>query len=270
MCHDRARSRQECYFAGRSVLPPGGAPISGYHDNTSLHPHVTLAKPGPQREQWLVDRAATYIREAYDRHSIVLEEFRTAYGIPDLLEIRFDQQSLQDRMSFAPVCSQPITPDAARLLCLLHFRDTTKSAALAELRFSLRRLSAALDVLADRNLIDAATPVVRARKSRYEFSITSIIAYEAKLKNWTRAVFQAQRHLWFADRSFVLLPILPPRANERLITTCQKCCVGLTIFQDGALRCVVEAEPYPVAPNWFRWYLNELLADVKSLDAGAI
>lgn len=96
--------------------------------------------------------------------------------------------------------------------------------------------------------------------NKYADVLTDSIAIEAKLKDWRRALKQAYRYKWFADKSFVFLPlenIAVPMANVSLF---ERYNVGLASVSKTEGIEVVHA-PYAETPisRPMRIALNEHL-----------
>jgi hypothetical protein len=101
-------------------------------------------------------------------------------------------------------------------------------------------------------------------------ALQGLVAIEAKLTDWQRAIDQAQRHLWFAQSSYVLLATRGSNAVERAAAGCREAGVGL-IGPDsrGQLRVLVQAGRSPLRPEALAWRINERIVDLHS-DSGEV
>lgn len=64
-------------------------------------------------------------------------------------------------------------------------------------------------------------------KNKYELSYKKSIAFEAKLRNWKRALMQAYRYKWFADYSYVVLDESHSKIAIENLDTFKKLNIGL-------------------------------------------
>jgi hypothetical protein len=212
----------------------------------------------------LVRSAVEHLRSNANDSGIIFEEHRTSYGRPDILEIAYDEALLAARLR-RDRSAAVITKDSAWLLSILDTKAVlTEKDARQRLQFTPRRFDRALAVLDSRHLVCCESGGMRILESRY--LVKSIKAYEAKLKDWTKAIAQAQRHLWFADESLVILSPISENVCARVLTACQAAGVGLAICDGTGLQNIQIPEPCRPSRSWLNWYLNETVCDIKDLD----
>lgn len=73
--------------------------------------------------------------------------------------------------------------------------------------------------------------------NKYELSFKKNIAFEAKLRNWKKAVMQAYRYKWFADYSYVVLDEAHSKVAIENLPLFKKLNVGLmTISVNGVIK----------------------------------
>jgi hypothetical protein len=239
-------------------------------ESAELAASNTLEAEWPS-EKAVVTAAVSQLRMTTQHDSVILEEFRTSFGLPDILHLRYDPEKLEARMRTYPHPRIPITRDSARLISLLtHNGPLTEPDAVQLLSFTTRRFRAAIAPLLKRNLVIDEHGELRIRGKDDVFFLNRVVVYEAKLKNWPRALLQAQRHLWFADEAFVLMPELSDRVRSRLIPACETAGVGLATLQREGLSIILKADHNDAGRNWLTWYLNETVLDIKCLDANAV
>lgn len=219
----------------------------------------------------MVSAAVDYLRTATLDGTLVLQEFRTTYGQPDILELKFDVDRLRARFEVLPARCSPITKDSARLLHMVSSRDAiAERTAARELGFTSKRLALSSRALIERGLIYELDSKLRFCRSESGFVLTSIVVYEAKLRDWGRALAQAQRHLWFAHESLVLMPQFSEKVGARLISACETAGVGVATVDDTGLKRIYSQKTEPAPRNWLTWYLNELVFDTWVREADAI
>jgi len=94
--------------------------------------------------------------------------------------------------------------------------------------------------------------VVRCRPKRDVFGVRSIISIEAKVKDWRRAICQAQRNQWFSSASYVLLPA---RAwSSRGLENAKAAGVGAVSYEGGKLRVMHRPTTASVPSSYGSWY----------------
>ncbi|MEP6674180.1 MAG: hypothetical protein ABJA78_03470 [Ferruginibacter sp.] len=89
-----------------------------------------------------------------------------------------------------------------------------------------KTINTAIQKLIENSYIQKHDSIIKFCRS-YQKATNEVIAIEAKLKNWKRALDQAYRYKWFASQSFVVLDtknIMPAKKN---IQAFQKLNVGL-------------------------------------------
>ncbi len=139
-------------------------------------------------------------RKLSNNYDFVLEEFDSYNGIPDMVLGSFNSK-VKSRLNYCTVDYNWVAP-------LTSFRknDIVSLSEFSE-KFGISKRKAT-QVLKQYRVagylkeIDSSTFEV-ARE--YEMMAKAIISIEGKLKNWRRAVFQAQRYKRFSNLSFVLL-----------------------------------------------------------------
>jgi hypothetical protein len=86
---------------------------------------------------------------------------------------------------------------------------------------------------------------ILARTTRNE-----VIAFEAKLSDWRRAIYQAYRSTTFALRSYVVLPERVARRAEKSPEMFMNYGVGLCACADGELSVLIEARYSEPLMEW--------------------
>jgi len=260
-----------------SAPPPRwGVSIQDFHDLTVVCPdnYTTAPSSRPdgswESENVMVQAAVGHIRASAVDGCLVLQQFRTSFGLPDILELQYDEDRLRSRMQSVAEERSGITKDSARLVHLVSSRGVvTEQIASRELGFSFKRLTSAITALIERGLVLDCEGDLLFSEREEGFFLTSIIVYEAKLKDWAKGLAQAQRHLWFAQESLVLLPQFSERVGSRLIPACETAGVGIATVDDKELKKVASQKMSPAPRNWLTWYLNEIVLDVKAREPNA-
>ena len=81
-------------------------------------------------------------------------------------------------------------------------------------------------------------------------SHNDIIAFEAKLRDWRRACYQAYRSTAFAPRAYVVLPELVATRVQCYRDVFERYGVGLCYCRSGELSILIEARPAEPLMKW--------------------
>ncbi len=128
---------------------------------------------------------------------------------------------------------------------------------VSELGFSDRDVNDTLIRLLDANLITAnKINKVKIKPLKDIFFIHEIIAIEAKLKDWKRALEQSLNNVSFASKSFTLFP--NKTINQQLLENYQKTDVGVLSFGTTYSE-LVQPKKRKIPTTIASWYFNEYI-----------
>lgn len=196
---------------------------------------------------------------------LILEENKTNWGIVDILAIKFDSEKLLKRKKnitskkiekFTTLASYAITQ-------IIQHPYITSEKLSSFLKIKNGLLNDTIQNLLNRKLIiQYSKGKLRANSIKDIYLIREIIAFEAKLNNWKKAVEQAERHLWFTNSSFIVLPTLSEKVISRVVKTCSEKGVGL-ILQSNKNNFEVLKQPLykKHLDSILSWKINEALVD---------
>lgn len=203
---------------------------------------------GPERELLDAFIAAMPLVRAPDSRVTVLREPGLESGFPDLVVVvwRDARTTNWDESRLA------LLPDDMRLMHYVFQRRRATHAELDEFfgsrfaRRSIARLHAARLV---RSAGRAWFPCAFDRS----FAATKIIAIEAKIGKWANVLSQARLNMWFASKSYVLVP----RASEAQVRDAQRFGIGvLSVQHDGIREWRASATRLP--RSYASWIVNDL------------
>jgi hypothetical protein len=214
-------------------------------------------------EKEFVDRFVDVLGAGTSRTKIV-REFRTGYGLPDVLVVRYSQSVLEKRKRDAREKYRGMfTVDCGHAMAYLARRrwvrlDTLKG-TFHNMNGSFRTL---IDMLQQRELVRVTGNRISARRKSDVFAIKTITVIEAKLRNWRRAVMQAQRHRWFTDNCHVLVPEPSAAHKGEISAACSKYNLGLMFFsrEKGIVEGLGLKDRGPYN-TYLAWLLNESIVD---------
>jgi hypothetical protein len=143
-----------------------------------------------------------------------------------------------------------------RVLHYLHTCDVITTAALAEqLRLRPKKLKDILDQLQAAELVSIQDDAVRARPLARTFAVKYIIAIEAKVRDWSRALEQAAANHWFASHSYILVP--QSRSLSRIASRAQELGIGVLVFNGGKIHVAACARRRDIPASYGSWLFNE-------------
>jgi hypothetical protein len=176
----------------------------------------------------------------------VLLETEIAGWYPDIVLVYPDRRA-----------TRPASLPSRYALCLLHEVYRSRGVSLATLNertyVSKSKLENALSELATLNLITGLDAgFVRCRPKRQAFPARRIVAIEAKIRNWRRAVEQAQRNLWLTPTSYVLMPATHWTSAARQAVAQAR--VGALAFDNSGVRIVLRPPDQPLPASYGSWY----------------
>lgn len=163
-------------------------------------------------------------------NNIILEEVGLGFGVADIVigEIRENVPTTQrDELNSIDINIYQIVKRAKRIT-LETIAQKTK----------INRIDASKSL---KKLIEYCyireTDTCYEFSNKYELSFKKSIAFEAKLRNWRKALLQAYRYKWFADYSYVILDAAHSNPAIQNIDSFEKMNVGLlTITTDGIIK----------------------------------
>jgi hypothetical protein len=198
---------------------------------------------------------------AYNKNNSLIDETTTIFsepfigsGFPDLVIVLWEECKVE---KWHPERKNLCNID---LKILHHMVTNRKNYSLQILReqlgYSNTQLKKSLGKLTNACLIThSKDDSFRVCSKNDAFFIKSIIAIEAKIKNWKNAFLQAETNLWFASESYVLLPaeIISNNVIEKAVSSP----VGLLSFNDNSYNVISKSEKRKMPVSYCSWIFNE-------------
>lgn len=165
---------------------------------------------------------SVFDQEATTDQYTIGEEFRSQYGIPDLLFYNFDNSVVDTRMQnqLEPVLSKEIIKT---LLLIQGKKKITLSYLQENLPFNKEVIkNKVVKYLLHNNYLNRSLNNYEAYwvgSNVYKSCMNNMFAIEAKISNWRRGFYQAYRYKWFSHYSFLALHnsfIIPALNNLKL------------------------------------------------------
>lgn len=164
-----------------------------------------------------------------DKYSVG-EEFRSQYGIPDLLFYNFDDNVIKTRIrnKLQPVLSKEIIKT---LLLIQGKKKITLSFLQANLPFNQEIIkNKVIKYLLQNNYLNKSINSCESYwvgDNIYKSCMSNLFAIEAKISNWKRGFYQAYRYKWFSHYSFLALQKKHARPAIKNLTLFKEHNVGL-------------------------------------------
>jgi predicted transcriptional regulator len=215
---------------------------------TALLRHRT---PGAGPEEQMVVSALASLRDAFGSSCVFMRELQMPTGVPDAVAVLMRNRE--------------VPFDAARLnigssdLRLLHHLATVKQSTVndieAALRWTTSDLRRMIRTLTEAGLLRETHGSVRVHRLADIFHARKIIAVEAKMKDWQRAIMQAVANTWFASHSYILLPERP--LSNSLNETAKRFGIGVLTFDGQRTRTRIRASARPLPASYGSWLVHE-------------
>jgi len=200
--------------------------------------------------------------------TVVLREYQPGYGRVDMVMVVYDFHRLSQRRRRSGNCS-----DWRRLnirsAYVMSYLTRTRWVSLKRLggmmNMGLTRTRRVVSDLESRGLVETRPDLVKAHAKRINLVIDHIETFELKLENWQRALEQAGRHLWFASRSYVVMPRPSDRIARRLAENCIEWNVGailLHAYDNWEVLC--RCRDMTVPTSHIGWLLNESIVSEET------
>ncbi|GAB4333333.1 MAG: hypothetical protein Kow0037_11610 [Calditrichia bacterium] len=208
----------------------------------------------------------TFIKSLKGNNNIfILEEVDTSWGKADLLVIKYNYNIFQKRQQ--ELREEKIIPFTNIAAYAINFIIDNPFCTQKELKKFLKVKNGiyleTIQNLLNRGLIYSyKNNSLRARSFKKTYFIREIQTYEVKLNKWKKVIEQAERHLWFTNSSYIVLPSISYTLVEKIKKACTEKGIGF-ILQDSKKTFKIIKQP----PNKkhldsvFSWKLNESLID---------
>ena len=199
----------------------------------------------------MVDRFALGLprRVPRDCQVTLFREPRLLTGFPDLVAVTWHVPTAE-RWTGRRLA---LTTNDLRVVQLLMSGGASTTERLRNL---LRRNpESSMERLAAAGLVWERSGQWRVRRLKESFAVRGIVAFEAKVSDWRRALAQAANNRWFATESYILLPTLP--GSRALLAEAPHHGVGVWV-QGESVPALPAPEQRAAQPLSFAsWLLNE-------------
>jgi hypothetical protein len=224
-------------------------------------PHVIHVKKRAERQgpEIRLLRAALKTEFFFRRQlpAVFFHEPELPTGLPDLVAVYMSR-------------NQPkLTPERLRLtsahIRVLHSLHLLSRASLEDLSARLampqRNLEKLVLNLSEAELITVRGSNLSPTGLSKAFAVKHIVAIEAKIDNWPKALEQAAANRWFASQSFILIP--PSRSITKITKRAAELGVGVLVLVDNEIKQVLDPKVAPIPASYGSWLFNEWALRLK-------
>jgi hypothetical protein len=141
----------------------------------------------------------------------------------------------------------------------MHFLYWNKGARLSHmsemLACSQRALTKVVQQLSLAGMVRIRGKYVSPRALADLFIAQRIVAIEAKISNWAKAIQQAKANTWFASHSYIL--IRPHRSIDIVARKAEEAGVGVLVFDGESVVTAMESAEHVIPASYGSWLFNE-------------
>jgi len=173
-------------------------------------------------------------------------------GFPDLVVVQYSPKVFK---AWSKARSELRLMDLKVVHHLRRVRATESSALISMLGIDARNLLGSLERLLDARLVTRCRRKWIPMPMGTIFGLTSIVAVEAKIKNWGDAFKQGHLNQWFASESYILSPVEKPRSS--VLERSQRTGVGIFLLNGTKARRLRSAQKHKIPVSYVSWMFNE-------------
>lgn len=225
---------------------------------SSLRLSFRTRLPGPEEDlvDWFLQ--SHRFRTPRTARVTVFREPRLESGFPDLVYVVWNPAIAREW----PEYRARLVVDDLRVM--QHFLDAGPMTPSTLTDHLGTKALASLDPLLQAGMIRRQGSDYAARSLSKIFAVKHILAFEAKMGEWSSALGQARLNLWFASESFVLVPSVPK--GRRLLEEAAQHGVG--VCARASKPTVVQAgDVHGLPRSYASWLFNEWVWRANGIEA---
>ncbi|MDR0932089.1 MAG: hypothetical protein LBM70_03605 [Victivallales bacterium] len=203
-----------------------------------------------------------FVRDNKKTQLAVFIEPRIDSGFPDVVFASY-LPSIVNNWSAKRETLDPF--DLKLLSYLCSTKNVLGAKLISTLGFPEKQMITSLEKLMDAKLVSYRNSSWRVRTLRDVFSLTKLIAVEAKLNNVSKVVEQTHLNTRFASHSYALINSAHPQ--EETVKTFKRFGLGL-YGKDSLFHRIVEAKQYTLPSSYLSFQFNEWIGKSISRQGG--
>jgi predicted transcriptional regulator len=208
---------------------------------------------GPEKN--LINSFLKYIPEIINWENgdiAIFYEPRIESGYPDIVIVKYIPASFDNWPSAR---NELNNTDIKILHYLSTVKQTDRNKILDNLKLQPKLLELSITKLIKANLIYESKSMWKVVAERNIYGVRSIMAIEAKIKNWSDAFQQAQLNRWFASESYILSKIEMPTSTN--VNRAAEIGVGIILVNGKNVKKYRKAEKSKIPSSYASWWFNE-------------
>ena len=213
--------------------------------------NTTVGNEADLVEQFIDYYCSDFLENSKNTQLAVFVEPRIESGFPDIIFASYLPSILDN---WSKEREKLDIYDLKLLSFLFNAQNANGTKILTKLGFPEKQTINSLEKLMDAKLVSYRSGSWRMRKLRDIFSITKLIAVEAKLNDINRVVEQSFHNTWFASHAYVLTNASNP--NSVTLRKLSKYGVGL-YCKDSQFKKCFEAEQHILPSSYLSYQFNE-------------
>lgn len=192
----------------------------------------------------------------------VWTEVKTGFGRPDIVIVEYNSNVLEERRGCdQKLLTAPLSTKTAFALSYLSTCRWVRRENLGKfLNVKRAQLNSVVQELQARGLIEVKDHLIKLKPKSEILAVNRVRVFEAKLTQWMDAIEQAERHLWFTNDSYILMPEVEGKRATSITHECDKRGIGLSFFNEvTGYSAVVKPAQSGVQNSPMLWQINEKL-----------
>jgi len=207
-------------------------------------------KVGPEAE--LLELAlSSSSMDNKSKKAVIFREPQMPTGFPDLVAVYTGKQNIKFNQFRSGLSIWHI-----RLLHLIYqlgggyLEDISQSSL-----YPLSKVEILIDELSQAGMVYFRGKKIFPVAMRKIFTTTRIVAIEAKINDWSRAIRQAIANRWFSSHSYILLP--EKTRMTKILEEAQSFGIGVMVFDGQNTKELCHPIPQNLPTSYGSWLLNE-------------
>lgn len=186
----------------------------------------------------------------FPRFQKVIPEVRCYQGRPDFIALTSPMPRKSDFSKIASLSNLGRTTSIVNVLSLLKNKaPRTKPYLIQRTNYSSRTINLALQELQKRSIVQETSSGSYTICSKWNIPKNEIWAFELKLNDWKRALFQAMQCKSYANRVVLVFPFSRERLIKENIGIFKSFRIGVMLFDPYSLEYSVVCKPYKNNPS---------------------
>lgn len=188
-------------------------------------------------------------------NQIIITELETSFGRPDIVVIEYDKELLEKRRANL---ANKYRREISYISTFLYRKGWVRKEKISNyFHFTSKKLSNLLELMNAKKIVDIKEDKVKLKPAKEILIIKRIRVVEAKLSNWKYVIDQAERHLWFSNESYILMPNNSQNILEQAQKICIECGIGMVTLLNGKVKYYNRIKKQKLVNTPLLWELNE-------------